>query len=128
MSVSFPLSTQRLSQQTRMLQSILHVANNAFAGHLSYNEAMALPTCMPDIGTTVQMHCQSCCMRYAGAFFKDQGIQYTCVAGQLVAGNKEAANRSLAKYACNSYREVHLSPPSPPRPPLRASYLPTPRI
>ncbi len=54
---------------------------------------------------------------YAGAFFKDQGIQYTCVAGQLVAGNREAANRTLAKYACNSYREVR------PRPsPLCASY------
>ena len=57
----------------------------------------------------------------AGAFFKDQGIQYTCVAGQLVAGNREAANRSLAKYACNSYREVHLRPF-----PLCASYLPFP--
>ncbi|KAL0041507.1 hypothetical protein WJX79_005714 [Trebouxia sp. C0005] len=44
--------------------------------------------------------------QWPGAFFKDQGIQYTCVAGQLVAGNKEAANRTLAKYACNSYREV----------------------
>lgn len=44
--------------------------------------------------------------QWPGAFFKDQGIQYTCVAGQLVAGNREAANRSLAKYACNSYREV----------------------
>ncbi|KAL0050193.1 hypothetical protein WJX82_006141 [Trebouxia sp. C0006] len=44
--------------------------------------------------------------QWPGAFFKDQGIQYTCVAGQLVAGNKEAAHRSLSKYACNSYREV----------------------
>lgn len=44
--------------------------------------------------------------QWPGACFKDQGIKYTCVAGDLVAGNKDAAKRSLAKYACNSYREV----------------------
>jgi hypothetical protein len=41
-SESFPLSIQRLSQQSHMLQSILRVANNAFSGHLPYNEAMGL--------------------------------------------------------------------------------------
>ena len=40
---------------------------------------------------------------------RDQGIQYTCVAGHLVAGNRESAHRTLAKYACNSYREVCLT-------------------
>jgi len=32
-SVGFPLSTQRLSQQSHMLQSNLCVAINAFSGH-----------------------------------------------------------------------------------------------
>ena len=45
-------------------------------------------------------------MLCAGACFKDQGIQYTCVAGHLVAGNRDSAKRTLAKYACNSYQEV----------------------
>ena len=45
-------------------------------------------------------------MHAAGACFKDQGIEYTCVAGHLVAGNRDSAKRTLAKYACNSYREV----------------------
>jgi len=43
---------------------------------------------------------------WPGACFLDQGIEYTCVAGQLVHGNKDAPRRTLAKYACNSYREV----------------------
>ncbi|KAL3163092.1 hypothetical protein ABBQ32_009509 [Trebouxia sp. C0010 RCD-2024] len=44
--------------------------------------------------------------QWPGACFKDQGIQYTCVAGHLVAGNRDCPQRTLAKYACNSYREV----------------------
>ena len=54
------------------------------------------------VGNTLQALYMLC----AGACFKDQGIQYTCVAGHLVAGNKDSAKRTLAKYACNSYREV----------------------
>lgn len=54
------------------------------------------------------VHCQKLqlLMLCPGACFKDQGIHYTCVAGHLVAGNRDSAKRTLAKYACNSYREV----------------------
>ena len=50
----------------------------------------------------------NCLFFFTGACFKDQGIQYTCVAGSLVSGDKDAARKSLAKYACNSYREASL--------------------
>lgn len=43
----------------------------------------------------------------AGAHFKEQGIQYLCVAGSAVQGDRSAPRRSIQRYAHSSYSQVH---------------------
>ena len=44
---------------------------------------------------------------FAGAYFREQGVRYVCVAGAAVQGDRAAPRRSVQRYAHAAYTQVH---------------------